>query len=311
MIEQSGRVCVTCEAILELEEGMDQRRAEEIIDDLCHILSVARGTKVQWIYFHECDSEGRAVRRCHRSRITRAYKPSGVVFDGFTGFDQTKQFVESVYPSYVVRREAYRLNRGLIDAYLESKATDDLIERRAIKLTVSLEMLKNLFLTSPGSSVREFVIDKNRFKRLTERLRTAIKEVLRGEDLEPEYINSMCAKINELNRTSFKEVLIGLFNEIGFSPEQDEISLFVRCRNALVHTGQFYQPGDHERRFLYFSPPSSEERAPETDYLAGYLFVLNFLDRVFLKLLGYSGHYINWKSFSPTSQGTGVPDNLD
>jgi hypothetical protein len=78
-----------------------------------------------------------------------------------------------------------------------------------------------------------------------------------------------------------------------------------------VHTGQFYRPDEKEQEFLYFNPPSREEHGKGSDSLAVYLFLVNFMDRVFLKLLGYSGPYINTKILSPTYQHASFRDYLD
>ena len=51
---------------------------------------------------------------------------------------------------------------------------------------------------------------------------------------------------------------------IGFSPKKEEISLFINCRNGLVHTGQFYEPTAKEREYLYFFPLSPEEGGEES-----------------------------------------------
>ena len=46
------------------------------------------------------------------------------------------------YPIYVEKKDAFELGNNLIESYLAAKAEDDLLERRGVKLAVSLELLK-------------------------------------------------------------------------------------------------------------------------------------------------------------------------
>jgi hypothetical protein len=70
--------------------------------------------------------------------------------------------------------------------------------------------------------------------------------------------------------------------------EPDDIKLFVECRNKLVHEGRFYCTAATLREIKRCQPLASP--------LLECMFLVNFLDRIFLKLLGYGGSYIEWRS---------------
>ena len=101
----------------------------------------------------------------------------------------------------------------------------------------------------------------------------------------------MMRKTGELNRTSFRELLGCLCADIRLPVDRNDINLFIQCRNSLVHKGQFYciSATDKERK----------QCRPKQTEGAEYLFLVSFLDRIFLKLFDYSGPYMDWSSGRP------------
>jgi len=70
-------------------------------------------------------------------------------------------------------------------------------------------------------------------------------------------------------------------------PDQDR-KLFVRCRNSLVHTSRFYcERADDDNRATVLPHPSPAEE---------YFWLLNFMDRLPLRLVNYRGPYIDWSN---------------
>lgn len=67
-------IAVTSEAVLEtarMPAGVD---ADTVMDDLCLLLSVARGTRVQWLYRRDLDGSGTEIGTTHISHITRRFQ---------------------------------------------------------------------------------------------------------------------------------------------------------------------------------------------------------------------------------------------
>lgn len=280
---------VTSELICDLREFNGVEQAREIVDSLCYLFSLARGTKIQWVYCDQYSEGGKRVMWTHASRVTKPYSCLAVIDPRGDGRQETKVFIEQAYSEYVSKRESWRLNRGTMDAYLDAKAEADYLQFRAVKLAVALEMLKAVFLEIPGSPAKEFVLDENEFERLTQSISDAVSNILEQRGVENNDRQAICSlgKIEGLNRRSFRYVVDKLCKHIGLDVEEKAIGLFVASRDSLVHSGLFYCENLKEQKRNGTPPlPSVHDE---------YFFLVNCLDRIFLKLLGYGDAYIDWR----------------
>ena len=281
-------VDVSCEIIAEVPADGDVAVVTEVVDDICYILSVARGTKIQWIYCDSYDGSGKLLSRNLCSRITKPYCPLKIIHPAAGGGKETKAFIERAYPAYVSKRECYKLDKGTIDAYLDAKAEADYLEMRGIKLAVAMEILKSMFIELPDAPMKGYIIEGEKFKELSPRFCKAMDEFLQTEKIDRDSRKAVCndKKVLELNHRSFAYFLKKLCRHIDLRINEDHVRLFVQCRNKLVHYGRFYcaMANPEERNECNPLPSESHE----------YYFLVNFLDRVFLKLLGYSGPYVDW-----------------
>ena len=280
---------VSCEVIADIPTDGNIALITEAVEDLCYILSVARGTKVQWVYRDQYDLTEKLISRTHSSRITKRYCPLKIIDTIASGGGETKSFIEQAYSTYVDKRESYRLNNGTIDAYLDAKAEADYLEMRGIKLAVAMEILRSVFLELPDAPMKGYIIEEEKFKKLSPHLCAAIDEFLKTEIIDRDSRKAMCndKKVLELNRRSFAYFLKKLCRHIDLRIGEDDIKLFVQCRNKLVHDGRFC--------CAIATPDEQNECKPLPSKWHEYCFFINFLDRVFLKLLGYSGPYIDWR----------------
>lgn len=281
---------VTCEALGEVSDEDQVERLTDTVDDLCRLLSVARGTKVQWIYRDLYNEDGSCILRYHYSAVTKPYCSLAVIDPYAEGRYETKAFLEGAYAPYLQRRDEYKLNRGTIDAYLDAKADYDYLETRGAKLAVALEKLKAVFFAASGTTVKEFILDETDFKKLVAPLQKAVKDVLKAASVDNSVLQAIAneGKMLSLNRRSFAYALKNLFREIDLKVSLKEIELFIQCRNKLVHTGEFYCVGATAEERMKYPPHSS----PAEEYY----FLVNFLDQIFLRLLGYHGQYIDQRS---------------
>ena len=69
------------------------------------------------------------------------------------------------------------LNQGTIDTYLDAKAESDYLQIRGIKLAVTMEVLKDVFLNLSDTSVAEYVTKPTRFKKIISDLKDAIQPI--------------------------------------------------------------------------------------------------------------------------------------
>jgi hypothetical protein len=288
-----NNIAVTCEAEIALSQCPDTTQLTEIVGNLCYVLSVAAGTKIQWIYYCEYGPLNQPVRRVHAARVTKRYNSLPVV-DADDGQYNFQTFVERAYPAYVEKRSAFRLDRGAIDAYLDAKAVGDYLETRGVKLAIALETLKSILLDQLDIGVSRFVIPERTFARMRSKLQDALSPILKEQRIEREARASIYGNLLELNHTSFGRLIEQLCACIDLIVEPDDIKLFVECRNKLVHEGRFYCTAATSREIERCQPLASP--------LLEYMFLVNFLDRIFLKLLDYDGPYIEWRSGSCVRQ---------
>lgn len=256
--------------------------ADTIADDICYLLSLARGTKVQWIARFGYSRTNRQLQWHHASRVTKKYCP-------FPSIDprqvkDTDEFLQSAIPTYVIRRDEWNMASGLIDAYLDSKAEADYLETRGVELAVAMEMLKEAFLKVSG--YQTLVRPESEFTALAPHLKAAIKDVLTAHDWTGSERATMYGNLAGLNRVSFRDIVTSMCKHLELELPGSDISLFVKCRNSLVHQGRFYCK----------SATTMERQAvlPHVTPAEEYLWLVHVMDRLFLRLVGYRGPYIDW-----------------
>lgn len=275
---------ITCEAIF-VDNGQD---IERIATHLSYLLSVARGTKIQWVYKAALNRQGECIKISHISRITRPYTHSPILDPRAGWASTTKQFLEATYPIFIQRVEAYELEAGLLDAYMDAKAEASYIELRALKLAGALEALKNTFIHNPDSGVSEFIVSTEQYAEQVGTIQEKSRAILRTAGFSHGDCQAIIndAKLRGLNRRGFSHVLGKLLRMIELNVRRSDINSFVASRNSLVHTGKFYvQTADEDAR-TKCQPLESKKHE--------FRFMLHFLDQVILKLLGYTGPYVSW-----------------
>lgn len=283
-VEKLKSIAVTCEVVGKIAMNGERERLDEVVDNLCYLLSVARGTKIQWIYRNLCDENGVCLSTTHAAKVTKIYCPLSIIDND----KETQVFLEKTYSTYVANRECYELERGTIDAYLDAKAENDYLELRALKLAVAMEALKAVMLKSVENFVGEYILSQEDFKSLCFTVKGLLRDELKAQNVSGADRDAIYRKLPELNRRAFKEILTDLLTRIQLNVAKQDLDLLVKCRDSLVHQVRFYcQTATLEdlQRVPPLPTPAEE-----------YFFLVNFLDKVILKLLGYSGLYRDWRS---------------
>lgn len=285
-IRKTKSIDVTSEVVVDLSNGGAIDEATQMVNNLCYILSVAYGTKINWIYRDTYASDGRLLRRLHRQTVTKRYVPLSII--DFGDPNQLREFVEQVYSVYVGKKDSYHLDRGIIDAYLDSKQESDFLELRGLKMIVVMETI--VYHISRVLKIKADILDDDEFPKLRTEIKRIIKtKVLQGDKMRAKR-SLVYSEIPELKRRSFGDTIkrIASNNEVALALSKDELNLFVKCRNSLVHKGDFYcNTADHIDR---------KKCQPKKDGIEEYFFLTNILDRIFLKILGYRGKYIDSNS---------------
>lgn len=281
---------VLAEVVIEAACGTDTDQLANAVSDLCVVLSVMRGTKVQWIYRQ--DWRGRhIVRTVHRAGLTKAYSPLAPLDYEHESAADSARFVETGLAA-LSASPILKADRSAIDAYLDAKAEHDFLETRAAKVALALEKLKHVCLESGALNVGEFRTDVATFQTVVPQIVSAALPLVADAGIPQDVAKAIISEhtIGGLNRTSFRQVLKALLTFAGLEVPKSELGLFIACRNCLVHVGRFYcQAATDEQRAK--DPPLA---TPFEEYC----FMISFLDRIFLKLFGYSGRYFDWRDFS-------------
>lgn len=284
-VETLRAIEVTCEVHIPLSEKEEAKVLEDIMNNLCCLLSVAQGTKIQWIYSFQYDETGTLLFKQHDSKVTKACGPLSLI-----PIREIKPFLEKTYNSYVTNREKYKLAQRLIDAYLDAKAETDYLQMRGIKLAVVMEMLKDVLLhVSEVAQGGEFILAEETFLEFRTRIENPLRDLLSNMGVDGSDQDAIFSKIGELNRRSFRPILKSFFRVIGLELSKRDLDLFIECRNSLVHTGRFFSemasPEVLKKYKVSFDSIGRDE----------YYFLVSVLDKAYLKLLGYNGPYIERK----------------
>jgi len=287
---------VTCEFILKISNQNDLNKLIELIDDICLILSVKNGTKISWVYYDICDKNGKQIVRKHDSKVTKVYQPLDIFNCCEKNSVPTKKFLEDSYQHYMKYRDLLKLNRGVIDAYLDAKAESDYIETRGGKIALAIEFLKNEYLGSKGEN-SEYIIPPQEFNKCIPSISASMADALKLQGVTDQNkieLISVEKKIEGLNRRSFGSILKEIKNEFHVNLSSKEITLFIKCRNSLVHRGNFY--------CKTCQPEERQICEPLLSYIAEYFFMINILDRIFLRILGHDDKMIKVDWINPSEK---------
>ena len=281
---------VTCEIIIEAN-AVDPQEINSLVDDVCFVLSIAFGTKVQWIYRDNYDKIGRLLSRHHFAHIAKPL--NSLILIDERSLNEIMDFVKQVLRKYISIKEQLQLHKGVVDAYLDAKADADFLQTRGAKLAILMEMFKSVYLSATNMNIHEDIINKDLFGVLSKKIKQTIRQSASSASddilssvLSKQKRKAMYEKIQELNRVSFNEVLLSIFQSLDYQVETVDLKLFIASRNKLVHTGRFYCESATEEE--------SKKCKPLANVRDEYFFLVHFLDRIFLRLLDYKGIYIDW-----------------
>lgn len=289
MVMTQKTSAVLAELVVEADSGIDADQLANAVSDLCVVLSVMRGTKVQWIYRQ--DWSGRhVVRTMHRAGLTKTYSPLAPLDYEHESAADSARFIKTGLAA-LSTSAILKADRSVIDAYLDAKAEHDFLETRAAKVALALEKLKHLCLESGALDVGEFRADIATFRAVVPKIVSAALPLVADAGIPRDVAKAIISEhtVGGLNRTSFRHIVKALLAFAGLDVPKSELGLFIACRNCLVHVGRFYcQAATAEQR---------AQDAPLATPFEEYCFMISFLDRIFLKLFGYSGQYFDWRDF--------------
>ena len=217
-VKATKSVDVTSEAIIEVDSLDTRTEAPKLMDDLCLLLSLARGCRVQWIHYDLLSPEGEIVESYYRDAVTKPYSPLMLI--AVNPPEDTKSFVEKTFDRFREQKERWELQKA-IEIYIDAKLTQDSLELRGLKLAVLMEFLKGCY--SRWREVRP--VETPLFQHL---MRLQAREVWRS------FKKCFCGG----NEVPFRKTLQVMRSDLSLDIGGD-LGRFVRNRNKLVHRGRF------------------------------------------------------------------------
>lgn len=274
-----GEARITCEIWAEISQTKEIKQMEKMVGDLCFVLSIASGSKVQWIYRDLHCGDAR-ISSLNRLVPDKPYSSRSII-DNKTDPQTMASFVETAYSSFVSNIERFGEVNGVprimaaIDTFIDARIGPDFLQIKGIKFASTMEIIKEMLQVWMP---KKKYLSGSKFKKMSDEIRGALKPILSKylPELRPE---EAFESFSDINRPSFRTILENGFNQMEFSVKESELDLFVKSRNSLIHQGRFYCE----------TATSNQKKAckPLRDINEEYMFISDFLSKVFLVLFRY------------------------
>lgn len=276
----------------------NEYEVERIAHDLCALLSLAQGCKIQWLYWDAYASDDLRVKSYHWNGKISPYSSLRIILKKPP--TDINDFIQQTFEPY---REA---NSGgvwkfddAIDHYADTVSKTGLLELRATNLAVLVDYLTQHYADSENMThfIEPTSFDANSSK-VQKLIACSLESHFSVEDLvKNKYVstkkkgamrrivNDMANMIDELNRPSFPSLLKRLLKHLDLEVDETEVKMFVTIRNKLIHDSNFLKRQDFPEGSLYESPWRQFCR------------ILSLTSRIMLAILQYRGYFYDWKRF--------------
>lgn len=276
-IQALHNILPTTEVIFRLNNDKDLIYHEIFLTYLCLILSVSRGTEIQWINYELLDESKNKTKIIHQQRINRPYTSSiyaPINKDLFDSYEDVK-FIKAAITNFPNFLDNQSTLLSLVNIFLKTKS-NDFIQIKGHAIAIVFEMIKQYALNSPYVPIEDKIINTESISNdISKDIKKLIKNKLPGR-INSEIREKLYENIAGINRISFKRILQSLLDELELIISEDELNSIIKSRNQLVHTGNYYCAilAREENRI-----PTIEE------YRNEYEMLLRTLDKIFIQLL--------------------------
>jgi len=260
---------VTCTAITTIEDSTELDTVVSTIDTLCDVMTVARGTLVNWISFDAINLESGLPYSRYRNSVTRDFSEIDLIH--YTDPQNTKSFLEKGFSRCQEIEPDFQITR-IARAFTETRG-GSFIESRSLLIGVLVE-----YITSVKARLDDctYILNQETFESQWDSLKVNVKTILKltYPQIAGKYLSVMLSNIRGLNRLPFSWKLNYLAKWLDIKFEPGEIEKFIVTRNKLAHEGRFPETGS----------PSEH-----------YLRMQWFIDRLMLRLFDYHGPYYDFE----------------
>ena len=292
-IRATRRTDITCYAIIDNVPFAQETEVIDVIDDLCLLLTLARGCRIEWPFFDATLPNGEAVKSYHRDAIIKPYSPLPLI--ARLPPEDIKHFIESSYPVLKEKKDKWGLKKA-INTYTDAKLETDFLEFRALKMVIVMEYLKSRFLEYVSEPAKVFILEPKLFEqektRLVKECRLAVQKVF--PNIETSQAQMMADHAQGFNYYTFSKSLSEMCITLGVQENSRTRRRFTRIRNELVHRLSFLDDLEQER-----------------SYWKQYAYLMAFVGKLLLAILEYDGHYYDWTDPSGYEGDTKMRVKLD
>jgi len=149
-LDTTKNVDVTAEIVVEATAKYISEILQ-LVDTLCALLSIAKGKKINWIFYDVFDANQNLVFTEHQPRITVLY--TGVELIDHMPPENVPNFLGTCYPHYVALDSLYHFNR-IVNAFVDVRSRG-FLETRCLALFSLIEYLVRK--TSTSGSLRQML----------------------------------------------------------------------------------------------------------------------------------------------------------
>jgi len=305
LVKSLRGIDVLSELSIEIYPDEELEEIKELADNLCCLFSLARGIKINWIYYQAFDERGDIVGKYQRNVVVKPYSPFRLIARGRP--HDLKEFVEQTYPSFRKLKDRWLKDCcpqqpnswwfcQAVDALADAKLEQDFLELRGLKLASLLEFIRSIYLEDTD---KKYIVPKDEFERNYRGLKRDVKQVLKS--YFPEQTAKMCSHVQGFKWTTFRQTVREMTEELGLSVSKDERDKLVKYRNNLVHRMSFFDEDEE----------TSKDKRTEEDAFQAYRFMMSFVEKLLLAVLRYQGCYLDWTKHATWESDMRTPLSLD
>lgn len=283
-IRATRRPNVTCQIIVKDVSAEQEQDILNLVNDLCLLLTLSRGCRVDWPYYDVFLSDGEKAKSYHRNAIIKPFSSLSLIPE--MPPEDIKRFVESSYRVLSKKKEAWKFRKA-VDAYTDGKIETDFLDARGLKMVITMELLKSRYLEHISKPAKVNILDTNVFNESRTQLVDGCEKLLQGifPDIAKNEIEMMANHAQGFNYYPFGRSLAEICESLGLQFNSLKRRRFVEIRNELVHRFSLLDESDRNG--------SRWEQ---------YMFLMTFVGQILLAIIEFEGYYYD-RTKPPGSEG--------
>lgn len=216
------------------DECVEYHDDVSVVDNLCYLLTLATGSKNNWLCFSNVNSEGQIIKSDHRNPVV--WKYSGLSAISPENRNGLKEFMDKSYERFLELKEKYKIHET-IDAIAQAKLDDSYLELRGALVVSAIDVLRGRWAKKHK---RTTIFDESAFEAKKQKLEDMVSKCAETKfTATPQQRKEVREKVSELNRPSFASILKEMCTDFEVIMSGETLKLFKENRNSLIHEGGF------------------------------------------------------------------------